>query len=44
MGRLELCRLLDRRFLQYQHLDDFFVHDCCWPLVVAGMAMCLDRL
>ena len=44
MGALELCRLLDRRLVQHQHLDDLVVHDRRRPVVVAVVAMRLDRL
>lgn len=44
MEGLELCRLLDRRQLQHQHLDDQLVHGIGWSVVVAVMAVCVDRL
>lgn len=44
MGSLELCRILDRRQRQHQHLDDFLVDDCGWAFVVASLALRLDRL
>lgn len=44
MGLVELCRVLDCRLLQHQHLDDFIVHDCWRLVVVAGLAMRLARL
>lgn len=44
MGRLELRRLLDRRLLQHKHLDDFQFHGCRRPVLVAVMALRLDRL
>lgn len=44
MGRLELCRLLDRRQLQHQYVDDLVVHDRRWPVVVAGVDMRLAGL
>lgn len=44
MGPLELCGLLDCRLLQHQHMDDFVVHDCRGALMVAVMAVRVDRL
>lgn len=41
---MELRRVLDRRLLQHQHMDDLLVHDCRWSVMVAGMAMRLARL
>lgn len=44
MGFVEFRWLLDCRLLQYQHLDDLVVHDCRRTLVVAVMAVRLDRI
>lgn len=44
MERLELCRLLDCRLFQHQHMDDFFLNDCGWLVVVASVDLRLDRL
>jgi hypothetical protein len=43
MGRLELCRFLGCRLVQYQHLDDFFVQHRRRSLVVAVMDLCLGK-
>ena len=60
MGRLELCGLLDCRFVQHcmlnvpntrtkflpfpEHLDDIVLYDCQRALLVAVMALRVDRL
>lgn len=44
MGPLELCRLLGRRLLQHQHLDDLILHGRRGSVLVAGVALRLDRL
>jgi len=44
MGSVELRRLLGRRLVQHQHLDDLVVHDRWWSLLVAVVAVCLARL
>lgn len=44
MGSLELCRLLDRRLLQHQHMDDLVEYDHNWSDLVAVMVVRLDWL
>lgn len=44
MGTVELCRFLDRRLLQHQHVDDLLIHDRQRPFMVAGMDLCLAWL
>lgn len=44
MGPLELRGLLDRRFFQHQHVDDLVLNGRRRPVVVAVVAVRLDRL
>lgn len=44
MGTVELCRLLDCRLLQHQHVDDRILSRCIGCLMVAGVALCVDRI
>ncbi|KAL1866748.1 hypothetical protein VTK73DRAFT_4540 [Phialemonium thermophilum] len=44
MGALEPGRLLDCRLLQHQHVDDLVFHDRRRSLMVAVLAVRLDRL
>ena len=44
MGALELRRLLGRRLLQHQHVDDQLLHDCERLVLVAVVVMRLAGL
>lgn len=44
MGPVELCGSVDCGFVQHQYLDDSVVHDSRRSVVVAGVAIYLDRL
>ena len=44
MGALEFCRLLDRRLIQHQHLDDLVFDDHWWSVLVAVVALRMDRV
>ena len=44
MGALEFRRLLDCRLVQHQHLDDLVFYDHWWSVLVAVVAVRLDRV
>ena len=44
MGALELRRLLDRGLIQHQHLDDLVFYDYWGSVMVAVVALRVDRV